>query len=133
MTLGDQQVDQLGRGGGRLRAQQAYAQPDGRQAVVLSCRKAAIESLDHLANAPMPVCPVGGIDDDVGVAGAAHRHAPAGGIRGFGQLVRSEHKAAGPVEEPQEIGEIGKLHQLVARSRQSLARLFSQALDRFRL
>ena len=43
------------------------------------------------------------------------------------------HQTAGPIEEMKKIAEIGKLQQLIARSRQPLAGLPRQALDGLRL
>ena len=119
----DQQVDQFGRGVGRLRAQQAHAQAHRRQAVLLGGAKAGIERVDHVRQPPVPGLPVRRVEDQVGIARAAGGQPLAERIGRLGQLLARAHQAAGPVEEVQEVGQPFEAEQALARARHRLAEL----------
>jgi len=111
MPHGNQRVDELDRCLCRLRAQQADAEADRRQAVELGGGEPVVNGVDHLAQASVPGRPVGGIDDHVGIAGAAGGETSAEPIAQLSQALPRRSQCTGPVEKVKKVGQAFELQQ----------------------
>jgi hypothetical protein len=105
MTEHGEQLDKLDRFIGRLRAQQADAQPDGGQAILFGTGKARVKRVDQCRNLPRPMPPMGGIDSEVCIARAVPRKALGKAPRQRRELLGRPHQPANKVEKLEKRGQ----------------------------
>ena len=97
------QLDGFARG---LLTQQTDAQPDRRKTVLFRLPEPDVQRLHEGVQAVAPGGPVGGIEDQIGVADSGAGFAFGKGVGGAGNLLGRAHQAAGPVQELEELGEV---------------------------
>jgi hypothetical protein len=113
-----------------LLAQQADAEPDGRQTILFRRSKTGIEAIDHAAEILAPAAPVGRVDDDIGIAGAGIAQPFAEGVCGLCQLLARAAKPADEIEEAQKVGKPFEFQQIRFGPRQGNIVFGRQADDR---
>ena len=113
-----QAIHQLGRGIGRLGAQQTDTQTNRWQAVLFGFLATGIHGVQHRLKPAVPGMPVGGIENDIGIAGAVVGQSLADTVTEFRQPCRRAGQAAGQIEKVQKIRQPGELKQLGLRSGQ---------------
>lgn len=103
MPHGNQCIDKLYGGVGRLGTQQAHAQANGRQPILLGGLEAGINRIQHRPQSAMPGMPMRWIEDDICVTRAVVCESLAQPVAQFNQSLRGGRQTTGQIKKTQKI------------------------------